>query len=287
MLLVRTSWNKPSGLWTMPEDHNPPEDRMIELTQQAAVAQLHIRRADKRNALTQLHWQALLDHVSAVGTAVQLAHPDAPRVLVLQGEPGVFCAGADIEEMSRLVQDAQALAHNNRVVAAAQMALEQLPLPTLALIDGPCFGGGFGLAAACDFRLGSTRSRFAVTPARLGLLYSLEDTRRVLRLLGDAKTRRLLLRSEVLDAEAALAWGVLDARVEPEALAALGQTWAAELAAQPRTSMAGIKATLQQLSQPDASGTAAVRAAFDAAFTSADFAEGSAAFLAGRPPRFP
>ena len=231
-------------------------------------------------------WRSL--HAACI--ALQAAHsgPVAgrARVLLIHGEGGAFCAGADIEELSALLQDPPALAANNQVVQQAQQALAALPLATLALIDGPCFGGGFGIAAACDFRIATPRSTFAVTPARLGLLYSLEDTQRVVALLGDARTRRLLLRGERLNAATALAWGAVDALVEPDALAGAGQAWAAELAAQSPTSVAGIKATLGLLAGPATGNEAAVRAAYDAAFTGPDFAEGAAAFLQRRPPQF-
>jgi len=125
-----------------------------------------------------------------------------------------------------------------------------------------------------------------VTPATLGLLYSIEDTRRLVRLVGDARARRLLLRGERLDAATALAWGAVDAVVEPEALPALAEAWSDALAAGSRTSMAGIKATLALLAGHGTLTEGEVRAAFDAAFEGADFAEGSAAFLARRPPRF-
>jgi enoyl-CoA hydratase len=259
---------------------------MIELHSEGRQATLHIRRAAKMNALDTAMWRQLLGHCQALKTQLQDTPATAPRVLLLRGEPGAFCAGADIEEMSTLVQDAAALAANNRTVTQAQQALEQLALPTLAVIDGPCFGGGFGLAAACDFRIGSTRSRFAITPARLGLVYSIEDTRRVVALVGDTRARRLLMRSEQLDAAQALAWGVLDALVEPDGLEVAVQEWAAGLAAQSATSMAGIKATLGLLSGRGAADETAVRRAFDAAFTGADFAEGAQAFLTRREPKF-
>lgn len=258
---------------------------MIDLKFDGLLATLHIRRAAKMNALDSAMWQQLLGHCQTLARRL-VAAADAPRVLLLRGEPGAFCAGADIGEMSVLVQDAAALAASNRIVAQAQQALEQLPLPTVAVIDGPCFGGGFGLAAACDFRIGSSRSRFAITPARLGLLYSIEDTRRVVALVGDTRARRLLMRSERLDATQALAWGVLDALVEPELLDTTAQAWAEGLAAQSPTSMAGIKATLGWLSGRGAASQAQVRESFDAAFTGADFAEGAQAFLGRREPRF-
>jgi enoyl-CoA hydratase len=260
---------------------------MIELTQHASVATLHIQRAAKKNALTHALWLSLHQHVQTIAKSLaqSLSESSAARVLLLQGEPGAFCAGADIEELAQLVQDPALMQANQQVIAQTQLALQALPLPTIAVIDGACFGGGFGLAAACDFRLGSTRSRFAVTPARLGLLYSLEDTQRLVRVLGDAKARRLLMRGETLDATTALQWGALDAVVEPDALPQLAAQWAQELAAQSRTSMAGIKATLAACGSA-LDDTGAVRAAFTAAFTGADFAEGAAAFLARRAPQF-
>lgn len=259
---------------------------MIELTTEGCVASLHIRRAEKKNAITEAMWRQLQTCCEQLSAACTSNDKDAPRVLLLQGEPGAFCAGADIEELSRTLRDAAAMAANSAVVAQAQMALENLPLPTLAVIDGPCFGGGFGLAAACDFRIASTRASFAITPAKLGLLYSLEDTRRVLRLVGDARTRRLLLQSERLDAVTALAWGVVDSLHESEVLGAAALQRAQDLAQASRTALAGIKATLACLSNPSARHEANVREAFAAAFQGADFAEGANAFLQRRAPKF-
>lgn len=259
---------------------------MLELNLRDSIATLAIRRPEKKNAFTTAMWAALGGHCRALADAATARAPGSARVLLLQGEPGAFCAGADIEEMSTLVADSAALAENNRIVLEAQLALEHLPLPTIALIDGPCFGGGLGLAAACDFRLATSRASFAVTPSRLGLLYSIEDTRRLVRLLGDHRARRLLLRGERLDAATALAWGLLDELIEPAALPATAERWAGEFARASRTSMAGIKATLALLSDSGGTREDAVRAAFDAAFSGADFAEGAAAFLARREPQF-
>jgi enoyl-CoA hydratase len=263
---------------------------MIELTQHGRIAHLTVRRATKKNAFTLAMWQDLLTHCLALTSACAAADADvdnnAPRALLLQGEAGQFCAGADIEEMASTVADAKALAHNNSVVSLAQQALENLPIPSIAVIDGPCFGGGFGLAAACDFRLGSERATFAVTPAKLGLLYSLEDTRRLVRLVGDARARQLLLRGERLSAQTALQWGVLNAVLSAKTLNDTAQQWAAELAQQSRTSMAGIKATLAALGRFGTADEMQVRQAYDAAFVGADFKEGAAAFLQKRAPKF-
>lgn len=263
---------------------------MIELQFAGPRALLHIRRADKKNALTSAMWQALLDHCTTLSErcTAGIVAPAAtrPRVLLLSGEPGTFCAGADIEELTRLVQLPDALRTQNELIDRAQRALEALPIPTIAVIDGPCIGGGVGLAGACDFRLGSTRSSFAVTPARLGLLYSLNDTRRLTNLVGFARARRLLLRGERLDAAAALAWGVLDEVVAAPELQARADAWAGELAAQSPTSMAGIKATLAHLASSCEGSNDSIGERFAAAFDGLDFKEGAAAFLQRRSPRF-
>lgn len=259
---------------------------MIELTREGRLARITIRRPEKKNAFTQAMWRALLQVCTELAQACVSTADSAPRALLLQGSGGAFCAGADIEELAGLVRDPAAMAANNAVVSQVQQALAALPMPTLAVVDGPCFGGGFGLAAACDFRLASTRSLFAATPARLGLLYSVEDTRRLLSLLGLQRTRRLLLHGERLDAATALAWGAVDAVIESPALPDTAQAWAEELAAQSPTSMAGIKATLGWLGGQTTHTEAQVRTAFDAAFAGPDFAEGAAAFLQRRAPLF-
>jgi enoyl-CoA hydratase len=255
---------------------------MLHLQSDGVTARLSIRRPEKKNAFTTAMWRSLHEHCAALAANSE----SAPRVLLVQGEPNAFCAGADIAEMTELVRDPAAMARNNATVAAAQLALEHLPLPTIAVIDGPCFGGGLGIAAACDFRIASTRASFAVTPARLGLLYSIEDTRRLVRVLGDHHARRLLMRGDTLDAATAQEWGLLDALVEPAQLEATAQVWAEGFATRSRTSMAGLKATLAFVGGSGAHAEGQVRAAFDAAFRGPDFAEGAAAFLARREPQF-
>jgi enoyl-CoA hydratase len=259
---------------------------MIDYHVDGAVARLHIRRADKKNALDAAMWRTLRSQCEALAAQCAAGDPAAPRVLCLLGEPGVFSAGADIDELRRLVADPAAMAAHQTGIEAAEVALEELPVPTIAVIDGPCFGGGFGLAAACDFRVASSRASFAVTPSRLGLIYSVTDTRRLLRVLGDHAARRLLMRAERLDAATALSWGFLDELVEPPALAECAARWAAGLETASRSSMAGTKLTLRAVDSGDTALLGQAREAFGKAFEGADFAEGAAAFLERREARF-
>lgn len=259
---------------------------MIEFELNDGIAHITIDRAEKKNAFTQQMWRTLAQHFENFQAAWLAKTDHAPRAVILQGVPGAFCAGADIQELHAALQDPLAMASNQAAVLAAGLALTNLPIPTMAVIDGPCFGGGFALAAACDFRIGSTRSSFAITPARLGLLYGLEDTRLVVRLIGDAKARRMLMRSERVDAAKALDWGILDALVEPGALADLSAQRAQEMARSSRTSMAGIKATLGLLSNLSHTPAGQLRADFESAFRGPDFAEGAQAFIDRREPNF-
>ena len=97
-----------------------------------------------------------------------------------------FSAGADITEFPITYESEITTSAYNNAVRNAQDALAKLSVPTIAEIRGICFGGGCGLALHCDLRFVTTSSRFAITPARLGLAYSFQDTFRLVSLVGPA-----------------------------------------------------------------------------------------------------
>lgn len=244
------------------------------------VIQIAIQRPDKRNALASAHWAAL--EAALDEAAVSDAH-----ILVLSGVPGAFCAGADIDELGRLLASPQAFADNNALVQRTQLKLQRIKQTTIALIDGACVGGGLGLALACDLRLATARSRFAITPAKLGLVYSAADSARLVHAVGMARARELLLTGRLLDAATAADWGLVSTLCADAA--ALEQAQASLLDSLLATSgqaRAGIKTVLAHLGGDPAVDAAAAEAAFTTAFHSDDFAEGAAAFLGKRPPTF-
>jgi enoyl-CoA hydratase/carnithine racemase len=244
------------------------------------VAHLRIRRPDKRNALTEAMWGALERACAAI--AASTAH-----AVVVEGEGGAFSAGADIDELREQLSDPARLGEATATVQRTQSSLQRLPQTTLAAIDGPCVGGGLGIALACDLRIATRRSRFALTPARLGLVYSPEDTRRLVQVVGLPTARRMLLCADLLDADEALRHGLVHECVEPELLGPTVERVLAALAATSPQARAAIKRVLAHVAgDPDVDATAA-RSAFADSFASADFAEGAAAFIAKRPPRFP
>jgi len=255
-------------------------DQHITLTIEDGCAELRIERPHKRNALTRAMWRELGEAIAAVA-----ASPDV-RLLVLRGSGGVFSAGADIAEMGEFLADPVQLAANNALVRDTQLALERLGCMTLAAVEGACVGGGCGLALACDFRLATEDARFAITPARLGLLYSAEDVRRVVGVVGATRARQLLLTAQPIDAATALAWGMLTEVCAASALPARIEARRALAAQVSPYSVAGIKRAIAMLGGAEPADFAALGQLFDDAFHQDDFREGAQAFLERRAPRF-
>jgi enoyl-CoA hydratase/carnithine racemase len=231
------------------------------------VATVVIRHPAKRNAMTAGMWEALPPLLDA------LAADPAVRVLVLTGDGGTFCAGADISTLRGSPEKAQALA------VRAEDALAAFPKPTLAAIRGHCVGGGAQLAAACDLRLAEEGALFGVTPARLGIVYPASSTRRLVSLVGPGTAKYLLFSGELIDAGRALRTGLLD-EVLPEG--ELGKRV---------TELTRVLASRSQLTQAAAKEFANGRTDRDAYWAeqargSGDAAEGVAAFLERRQPRF-
>lgn len=250
------------------------------------VAWLTLNREQKRNALTQDMWQQLVQYCQ------QLALNDEVKVLVLTATGDkAFSAGADIEELTDIIKDSERLIANNKVVQQAQLLLQQLKIPTIAAINGICVGGGMGLALACDFRICVEHAKFGITPSKLGLLYSIEDTKRLVNVVGVARAKELLFLGKIISAEQAIAWGLVTECVASNLLDEKVNDLIKQLLAVSRFSMSGIKTTLEYIDNANSNGEyshneQAVRALFDLAFTQSDFKEGANAFLEKRAPKF-
>ena len=152
------------------------------------IARILIDRADKRNAFHLAMWQALpplLDQAEA--------EPGVRLIMLQSAVPGMFCAGADIGELLTRHKDPAWLADNQAAINAAQFRLTRSSRPSIAFIDGDCVGGGCGLALACDMRVATPRARLGITPARLGIVYPLHDTKLLVDLVGPVRPKRCCL----------------------------------------------------------------------------------------------
>jgi enoyl-CoA hydratase/carnithine racemase len=166
----------------------------------AAIVQLN--RPAKRNALSQAMWEAIC---AALDEAA--ADPDV-RAFVFTGLPGVFCAGADLSALKG--EDRAAAARYRAVSLRGYDSVRDYPLPTVAVIDGLCIGGGNNLALACDIRLASPRASFAIPAVRHGIVYDRPTVTRLVELMGSGRASHLLFTAGRIDAARAAETGLVD-----------------------------------------------------------------------------
>ncbi|MEE6264612.1 enoyl-CoA hydratase/isomerase family protein [Streptomyces diastatochromogenes] len=239
------------------------------------TATVTISNTGKRNAMTVAMWQEVPPLLA------RLAADRAVRALVLTGDGGTFCAGADIGSLRDPSGASQGLA------VAAEEALAAFPRPTVAAIRGYCVGGGAQLAAACDLRFAEEGALFGVTPAKLGVAYPASATRRLVRLVGLSSAKYLLFSGELIDCARALRTGLVDEVVAEGELDKRVAEFTAVLASRSLLTQSAAK-ELANGTWDVAPEEAEARGAFWAAQAreSGDTAEGAAAFLERRAPRF-
>jgi len=232
-----------------------------------SVATVVIAHPARRNAMTLDMWRALPPLLESLA--------DDPRVgvLVLTGEGGTFCAGADISEMRGSAAEARELA------VCAEEALAAFPRPTLAAVRGHCVGGGAQLAGACDLRFAEEGAWFGVTPAKLGLVYPASSTRRLVSLVGPSTAKWLLLSGELIDTERALRTGFVDEVLPEGELGKRVEEFTRLLVSRSRLTQTAAKEFTAGRTDREAYWEREER-------ESAETAEGIAAFLERRAPRF-
>lgn len=232
--------------------------------------------------LNRLHREDL--HVLQAHCA-RLAADASLRVVVLQAEGRLFCAGFNLDELG---SGGSATADDPQLFERTVDALEALPVPTIARLHGGVYGGATDLALACDFRVGSADLQLRMPAARIGLHYYPGGLGRYVSRLGLAAAKRLFLLAETVDAATLAALGYLDRVVPtpgPQALDDEVERLAQALLAGAPLALAGMKRSLNEIAggKADAAVLAArVRRCAD----SADLREGLAALAAKRPPRF-
>jgi enoyl-CoA hydratase/carnithine racemase len=242
------------------------------------VVRLTISNPAKRNALD----RPILDAL-----AETLPRLDA-RCVLLTGAGGIFSAGYDIGDFApdRLAEEAAELvAHPFQ---AALEALDAVPVPVVAALNGHAIGGGLELALSCDLRVAASGSRVGMPPGRLGLVYSHTGVRRFLDAVGAPRTRELFLTAKLIDAETAAAWGLVNEVVPRDEIADRGIALAVEVASLAPLSQRGNKRVLRELlsASLDERVLRELNTLRDAAFRSEDFAEGVRAFVEKRDPEW-
>lgn len=183
----------------------------IELTRVEEFAVLTLNRPEALNALS-------FALIGELARAVDEAAGTGARALLVTGSgPKAFCAGADINELR-----GRSLAEQKRGVQIGQATfakLEQLPMPSVAIVNGFAFGGGLELALACTFRLATPNAKLGLPEIKLGLIPGYGGTQRLPRVVGESRALEMILTGRAIDAQTALAWGLVNRVVEGDALA--------------------------------------------------------------------
>ncbi|HUH14029.1 MAG TPA: enoyl-CoA hydratase-related protein [Longimicrobiales bacterium] len=243
------------------------------------VATLRVDRPEKRNALNALVRRELVEALD------RLEADEAVRVLVLTGTgERAFVAGADIAEFAERTPLEQ------RAAMEPPSVFERLaacPKPTLAAINGYALGGGCELALACDIRIAARSARLGQPEVKLGILPGGGGTQRLPRLVGYGAALRLILTGELIDAEEAARLGLVDLVVDDDALPVRTRELATSIAAHSPVALRLAKEAVRAaLEVPLTAGLRLERELFVTAFASEDKAEGVAAFLEKRAPRW-
>jgi len=243
------------------------------------IATVTLFNPDKLNALNAAMWQRLRE------TMNELSADSSLRCVIVRGEGPVFAAGGDLEEFrtARATVDL-ALAYHE-AVGAALVAIESCPHPTVAAILGPCVGGGLEIACACDLRIAGETARFGAPIMKLGFSMYPGELTGLLRLAGPEVTKEILLEGRLLSAGEAYAKGLLTRVAADGEVLREAQMTAARIAAGAPLVARWHKQWIARLMEERPLSEEEKRASF-AFLDTQDYAEGLAAFLEKRPPRF-
>lgn len=244
-----------------------------------SIAVVSLHRPEARNALTWEMYAAMSDAFSA-------AEADANvRVLIIRGTPGAFAAGTDIAQFRGFSGD-DGVGYEQRLDAFIDR-LESLPLITVAEIDGVAAGGGCAIALACDVRVCSDRATFGVPVARtLGNCLSINNTARVVDVLGPALARDVLLTGRMLDVHEAASHGLATAIVPTDELEQETYKIAADLSTRARSTVKATKAMLTRLRESRRPAPGSADDIIRECYGSPEFKEGVEAFLSGCRPNW-
>lgn len=250
----------------------------VRLQVDGAIASVTFDRPEARNAMTWAMYEQLR------GICEQLRGDQSIRVVRFQGAGGeAFVAGTDIAQFQDFAGGEDGIAYEKRIDATMAL-LASLPMPTVAVVQGWCIGGGLAIATTCDFRIATPGSKFGVPIARtLGNCLSMANVAGLVAAFGRPRVQRLLLLADLVGADEAKACGYLLDVVEADAIDAAAQKLCSKLAGLAPVTQQVSKEALARLLRhnlPEADDL--IRRTYG----SEDFREGVQAFVGKRPPQW-
>ena len=268
----------PYSAATSPAPHGAPD---VSYSVAGAVATLSLSNPARLNAMTAAMWAALPNRIA------EAESDPAVRVIVVRGAGDrAFSAGADISEFAES-RSGSAAAQYNELNHAAFAALHGASKPTVAMIHGPCLGGGLAIAACCDLRWADTAAQFSIPAARLGIGYDPRWIQPLLRILAPPQVKELLFTARRFSASDAAAIGLVNRIAAPEALTADVEALTADIAANAPLTLRAAKVAIDTLARkPETADLTRLDTFIAACFASEDYAEGCRAFMEKRKPVF-
>ncbi len=255
--------------------------QMLQIAESDGVVTVTMNRPERRNALN----PQLMDELQAVLDGLALR---SSGVMILTGAGSAFCAGLDLEHLQALREKtAQEHREDSERIARLFRTLYDLPLPTIAAVNGHAIAGGMGLATICDFTLAAPDAKFGYTEARIGFVPAIVSSFLILQ-VGEKAARDLLLTARLIAAEEALRMGLVNETPPREQLAARAMELAQRLLQNSPESLRATKKLLSSHTRERLDRELAAAVDWNAsARGTGDFQEGISAFLAKRAPAWP
>lgn len=254
----------------------------LTLSEAAPVRTLSLNRPEALNAWHQPMRDEMRDAVA------ELVADDALRVLVITGTGRAFSAGEDVRGMKGLAEiGTRGFRRVVRAVHNVFDEIEAMEVPVIAAINGVAAGGGLELALSCDFRFAASSARLGFPENNVGLIPGSGGCSRLVKLVGLARAKRLVMTGEMVSAERSLALGLVEEVHAPEALLTQALAFAETLAAKAPLALGLGKLVLNRCLDVDAdTGRNFERLAQSILKRTEDHEEGARAFVEKRKPRF-
>jgi enoyl-CoA hydratase len=246
-----------------------------------AIASLIINRPEKRNAFSLAMFEKLAILIEEV------ENDPTVKVLIVRGvDETAFASGADISEfLDNRFSVEKAKTYNDKALKAIG-TLQRFSKPSIAVIQAFAVGGGLEIANACDFRFASEDSRLGITASKIGIVYNLASTKRLLDIVGQAKTKELLYTGKLISANEGKNIGLLDYVYSSEVVLEEALQFARQISERSTVATTGMKQVIQAILDGATEEDEDLSQVILESFYSEDYKEGIQAFLEKRNPQF-
>jgi enoyl-CoA hydratase/carnithine racemase len=245
------------------------------------IATVSLNRPEKRNALNLEMWKKIPVFLN------ELKENSNVKVIIIKGiDDRAFSAGADISEFAEVRFSADQSRKYDQYLTSAGDALQECPKPIIALVQRHCIGGACEIALACDLRFSSENGIFGITPAKLGIVYGVPQTKRLIDIVGPSRAKDILFSSRFLDAQEAYEIGLIDRVYKDEEIVEKTYEYAKVLSMRSQVTIQGAKKIISNLLKSENEKNKESVRIVEQSYNSEDYREGVQAFLEKRQPNF-